>query len=187
MGRVLRLYKVLMRPKMREVFLIPPPPNASPAEVRAEPPASSVCRCVLFTLLLLPAPAPLLLQALKLAHWVAIIMSVALAYQLRLPAALRVDFAAHIDAMLREQLCPAALSVQGVVSACMDRLYEGTFVPKGIAPTRCGSCCAAPCLPAFLLPPSAPSWCSALKENIYACVVCLVAGIPLNITGPCVA
>lgn len=39
MGRVLRLYKVLMRPKMREVFLIKPPPNASAAEVRC----SSAC------------------------------------------------------------------------------------------------------------------------------------------------
>lgn len=75
-------------------------------------------------------------QALKFSHWVAIIMSVALAYQLRLPARLRVEFAERIDRILREQMCPPSLNVQGVVSACMNRLYEGTFVPKGIAPTR---------------------------------------------------
>jgi hypothetical protein len=46
------------------------------------------------------------------------------------------------------------------VSPPSQRLYDNTFVPKGIAPT------------------------SALKENIYATVLCLVAGVPLNITGP---
>jgi hypothetical protein len=110
-------------------------------------------------------------------------MSVALAYQLRLPARLRVEFAERIDCILREQMCPPALNVQGVVSACMNRLYEGTFVPKGIAPTRCVF--EMNSSPLFVLySPLTPRYCSALKENIYACVVCLVAGIPLNITGP---
>ena len=63
-------------------------------------------------------------------------MAVALAYQLRLPARLRLEFAERIDGILREQQCPPELNVQSVVSACMNRLYDGTFVPKGIAPTR---------------------------------------------------
>ena len=78
----------------------------------------------------------MLSQALRFTHWVAIIVSVALAYQLRLPADLRVEFAARIDAILRDQGCPPALTVQSVVNSCMNRLFEGTFVPKGIAPTR---------------------------------------------------
>lgn len=52
MGRVLRLYKVLMRPRMREVFLLPPPPNASPAEVGRRSYETLATSCALHILFL---------------------------------------------------------------------------------------------------------------------------------------
>jgi hypothetical protein len=94
-------------------------------------------------------------------HWNAAILSVALAYQLRLPAHLRIQWAARVDVLLVEHKSPKHLRAAGVVmSKCIDRFFAGTHVPQGIAPT------------------------SALKENVFATVLCVVARVPLNITGP---
>ena len=132
MDRALRLYKVLMRGEMRYVFLLPPPENASPEDVSRQNCSDCSGRTASFN----NNTCISLLQALRFAHWLAIIMAVSLAYQLRLPAHLRVEYAERIDCILRENLCPPELNVQSVVNACMNRLYDGTFVPKGIAPTR---------------------------------------------------
>lgn len=100
-------------------------------------------------------------------QWAAIIIAIALAYMLRLPPDVRVDFAIFLDDFLgdlpgtrRSPRRPAHLCVDQVTRAAFTGLYRQTGVPVGIAPT------------------------SALQENIYACVACLLAGIPLNITGP---
>jgi hypothetical protein len=132
MMRVLQLYRVLLTGDHRGVFLLPLPPGVLPGST----------------------------AGIQHIHWCAAIVAVALAYQLRLPAALRVDWAKRLDALLVEHRCPAHLRSNAVVQKTLDRFYASTHVPPGIAPT------------------------SALKENIYATVLCLVARVPLNITGP---
>jgi hypothetical protein len=131
--RVLQLYRELLSGNRRDVFLLPLPAGVLPGSK----------------------------EGLAHVQWCAVIMSVALAYQLRLPAQLREEWALRMDEMLQEHNCPRHLSqTTAVVHKCLDRFFAGTHVPPGIAPT------------------------SALKENIYATVICLVARIPLNITGP---
>jgi hypothetical protein len=132
MMRVLQLYRVLLTKNHREVFLLPLPASVSPASP----------------------------TGVAHVHWSAAIISVALAYQLRLPAQLRVEWSVEIDALLEQHNCPAHLRTATVVQKCIDRFFAGTHVPKGIAPT------------------------SALKENVYATVLCVLARVPLNITGP---
>ena len=92
-------------------------------------------------------------------HWYACIIAVALAYLLRLPPEHRTTYAGRVDDRLASLGAPD-LRCNDVLSQALSKLYDSTAVPEGIAR------------------------CSALQENLYACVVCLVANVPLNITGP---
>ena len=93
-------------------------------------------------------------------HWCAIVVTLGLTYLLRLPSKERADYTANIDAMLRGHDAPEHIFLRPILDACLAKLYWRTAIPHGIAPTL------------------------ALQENIYAAVVCLSAGIPLNLTGP---
>lgn len=93
-------------------------------------------------------------------HWCAIIMAVTLAYHLRLASGERGGMGAEITRVLSEQGCPNSIDRGNVVDECLHKVFRATAVSRGIACTQ------------------------ALMENIYACVACLEAGIPLNITGP---
>lgn len=93
-------------------------------------------------------------------HWCAIIMTVGLAYLFRLPPNERFAFTEHVDSMLSLHGCPEHLRIRPVLQECLQKVFRGTRVARGIAPT------------------------APFMENVYATVVCLVAGIPLNLTGP---
>lgn len=71
-------------------------------------------------------------------HWSAVVVSVAMAYMMRLPAVLRVEWSRCIDVLLVQNGCPRDVNVS-IVQTCIDQLYAGTLVPRGIAPTRCVS------------------------------------------------
>lgn len=92
-------------------------------------------------------------------HWYACILAVTLAYLLRLPPEHRATYAGRVDDKLASLGAPD-LRCSDILSQALNKLYDTTSVPEGIAR------------------------CSALQENLYACVVCLVANVPLNITGP---
>jgi hypothetical protein len=92
--------------------------------------------------------------------WAAIVVSVSLAYQLRLPVDARFALRDIVDRKLVELRCPLRWHTQNVMEQVLTKVYAATDIPAGIART------------------------AALMENIYACVSTLLAGVPLNITGP---
>lgn len=92
-------------------------------------------------------------------RWFACIVAISLSYLFRLPPDLRAAYAQRVDDRIAS--LGADLRCVQVVSLALDKLFALTSIPEGIAR------------------------CTALQENLYACVVCLVANVPLNITGAC--
>lgn len=116
MMRVLQLYRTLVTGSMRAVFLPSLPSGTQPGSTADH----------------------------DFVHWTAIIMAVAMAYMLRCPAPMRAEWLTFIEALLTKHGCPSHLRAASVIAQCIDQVYAGTLVPRGIAPTRCVPISSAP-------------------------------------------